>query len=137
MVRRGTKNGTTQWAPLTTDMASVPFCLTTIFKPFKTVFSSGPIERVDRGFNFKGKLYNLNNTRFGNNTHLAFQATKLVLESKIVWLLNVIRIMAGKWNLNWEQFSTVNIIRNVSVLFLKVLLNRRNCYKILPSSQIF
>ena len=96
MVRRGTKSGTTQWAPLTTDMASVPSCLTTIFKPFKTVFSSGPIERVDRGFNFKGKLYNLNNTRFGNNTHLIFQARKLVLESTIVWLLNVIRIMAGK-----------------------------------------
>ena len=96
MVRRGTKSGTTQWAPLTTDMASVPSCLTTIFKPFKTVFSSGPIERVVRGFKFKGKLYNLNNTRFGNNTHLTFQATKLVLESTIVWLLNVIRIMAGK-----------------------------------------
>ena len=137
MVRRGTKNGTTQWAPLTTDMASVPSCLTTIFKPFKTVFSSGPIERVVRGFKFKGKLCNLNNTRFGNNTHLTFQATKLVLESTIVWLLNVIRIMAGKWNLNWEQFSMVNIIRNISVVFLKELLKRRIFYKTLLFSQIF
>ena len=72
---------------------------------------------VVRGFKFKGKLYNLNNTCFRSNTHLTFQGTKLVLESTIVWLLNVITIMAGKWNLNWEQFLTVNIIRNVSVLF--------------------
>ena len=71
-------------SPLTTDVASVPSCLTTIFIPFKTVFSSGPIEGAVRGFTFKGKIYNLNNTRFGNNTHLTFQATKLVLESKIV-----------------------------------------------------
>ena len=66
-----------------TWLLSLP-ALTTIFKPFKTVFSSGPIERVVRGFKFKGKLCNLNNTRFGNNTHLTFQATKLVLESTIV-----------------------------------------------------
>lgn len=67
------------------------------------LFTSGPIGVYYLALKiFKWELNKLSNTRFGINWHLIYHATKFALKLTIVRFPNVIRIMAGKWQLSLE-----------------------------------